>query len=101
MSNQNDIPDYLRSTHELLQCAFPEGIEVEDYFPLIAILRGEGHMSFRNIAVVLSAIMHKPYIEAYNDASGFQSDDISDQGDIERVKRRLASCNYEQWLKES
>ena len=60
------MSDYLQPTYELLECAFPDGISDDEYFPLLAILHPE--MSFRTLAEVLSHLTDKPYIEVLNDA---------------------------------
>lgn len=43
------VPDYIKSTFQMLVCAYPSGISDEDYYPLIHVLRG-ADMSYRSIA---------------------------------------------------
>ncbi len=97
MENENLVPDYLHDTYQLLKCAFPQGISQADYWPTMAILHEV--MSFWTIADVLSVLAHKDRFEVYNDASGFGLDPLPSEEDITRVKSKLESCGYEEWLK--
>lgn len=96
MENGNPLPTYLLPTYQMLQCAFPDGIRAEAYWPLLAVLHE--HMSFRNIGVLLSFMTGKHYIEVYNDASGFCDDDAESLADsMEEIRNVLLPCEYEQW----
>lgn len=97
MSNQDSIPDYLQEIHNILKCAFPEGIPDNLYMPIIAIFHPV--MSLRTIARALSECTDKPYIEVFNDASGFGLDPLPDSSKIDEAKQKLAICGYDDWLK--
>jgi hypothetical protein len=56
---QVTIAPYLLSTYKLLQRSFPDGIEVQDYLPLLALLDDE--MSDRNLAEVVAHYTGKDY----------------------------------------
>ena len=96
MQQQNNIPDYLQDTYNMVCCAFPDRIPTEDYWPLIALLHPE--MSYRALARVLAVIMGKSYFEILNDTQGFGVDHLPGKRDIERVRQRLLSCDFEEWL---
>lgn len=62
---QKTIPAHLVSTYQLLQCAFPQGIEEQEYLPLLSILYEE--MSDRSLAQVISEFIGKEYPAVLND----------------------------------
>lgn len=97
-SSEVRVSAYLRSTYHLLECAFPDGVAPQDYFPLLAALREK--MSFRTLAEVVSAYTGKDYGGVYNDALGSESTRAPSPADVLRVKQRLLPCGYEQWLRE-
>lgn len=97
MENQNQVPDYLQATYELLKCAFPEGITDEEYWPVLSLLHQT--MSFWTIADVLSALTQKDRSEVYNDASGFGLDPLPDAEAVEKVQQKLVRCGYNDWIK--
>ena len=49
---QITISPHLQSTYKLIQCAFPKGIEPQNYLPLLALLSEE--MSDRKLAEVVA-----------------------------------------------
>jgi hypothetical protein len=49
---QKTIPAHLVSTYQLLECAFPVGIEEQEYLPLLSILYEQ--MSDRSLAQVIA-----------------------------------------------
>ncbi len=98
-----DIPTHLSLTHQMLKCAFPSGVDQEDYFPLLFVL--QEYMSFRNVTRIMSLFknIEEPYI--FNDvlavASQVPSIDTPDRSAIEKMKRRLLPCGYENWKHEN
>ncbi|WP_243147298.1 DUF3349 domain-containing protein [Scytonema sp. UIC 10036] len=54
------IAPYLLSTYRLIQCAFPNGVDSESYFPLLALLYNE--MSHRCLAQVMAQYTGKDYL---------------------------------------
>lgn len=95
---QIKIPPHLQSTYKLIQCAFPNGIEAEDYEPLLALLSEE--ISDRNLAAVISYYVDKEYSVVLNDVYRVQSIDIPKTEAIDNLKKHLFSCGYQQWLEE-
>jgi hypothetical protein len=96
MTDHNDVPDYLQDIYNLLKCAFPEGIPENEYLPTMMLLHPK--MSFRTLARVLAGLTNKPYIEVYNDASGFGMDPMPDPEEVEKVRQRLIECGFNDWL---
>jgi hypothetical protein len=94
---QKTIPAHLASTYQLIQCAFPHGIDNQMYFPLLRILYE--HMSDRNLAQVISEYSGKDYYGVLNDIYGVgELGTVLPEG-IDSVKQKLMNCNYyENWL---
>jgi Protein of unknown function (DUF3349) len=95
---QVTIAPYLLSTYKLLQRTFPDGIEVQDYLPLLALLYDE--MSDRNLAEVVAHYTGKDYGIVLNDVYRVRSTDIPKIEAIDKVKQSLLACGYEAWLQE-
>lgn len=93
---QKTIPTHLVSTHQLLQCAFPQGISEEFYLPLLSILYEE--LSDRNLAQVISEFTGRDYHVVLNDVYRIASTPKFSSELIEAVQQRLVGCNYEEWL---
>ncbi|WP_375474020.1 DUF3349 domain-containing protein [uncultured Nostoc sp.] len=96
---QITIAPYLLSTYKLIQCAFPNGIETQDYLPLLALLYDE--MSDRNLAEVVAYYTTKHYGVVLNDMYRVRTTDVPKASAIDKVKQRLLVCSYEEWLKEA
>lgn len=92
------LPEYLSSTYEMLKCAFPNGLDNEDYFPLLVALY-EG-MSQKNLATVIAFFMDRDYAIVYNDVLRSQSTDIPDSEMVAAIKERLLPCGYATWVTE-
>ncbi|MFN9552764.1 MAG: DUF3349 domain-containing protein [Dolichospermum sp.] len=95
---QITISSHLQSTYKLIQCAFPKGIEPQNYLPLLALLSEE--MSYRNLAEVVAYYSGKDYSVVLNDVYRVQSIDVPTSEAIANLKKRLLICGYEQWLEE-
>ena len=95
---QITISSHLQSTYKLIQCAFPKGIEPQNYLPLLALLSEE--MSDRNLAEVVACYSGKDYSLVLNDVYRVQSIDLPTSEAIANLKKRLLICGYEQWLEE-
>jgi hypothetical protein len=95
---QITISPHLQSTYKLIQCAFPKGIEPQNYLPLLALLSEE--MSDRNLAEVVAYYSGKDYSVVINDVYRVQSIDLPTSEAIANLKKRLLICGYEQWLEE-
>lgn len=62
---QKTIPAYLASTYQLIQCAFPQGIDDRIYLPMLSILYK--NMSDRSLAKVVAEYTGKDYHVVLND----------------------------------
>jgi hypothetical protein len=98
---QKTIPAHLVSTYQLLQCAFPEGIEQHEYAPLLFILYEE--MSDRSLAQAVAEFMEREYHAVLNDVCRVASAQAltSEIEVLDHVKQKLSRCDYEKWLLES
>src|SRR5689334_16547427 len=91
-------PEYLRSTISMLHSAFPDGLPVEDYFPLLYLFRQQG-WSYRGIAHAVQTCFEKEYADALHDAYG--SDGPEPPLDkIEYLRHHLVPHGFEAWEKE-
>jgi hypothetical protein len=98
---QKTIPAHLVSTYQLLQCAFPQGIEDEEYFPLLSILYEQ--MSDRSLAQVIAEFTEREYPAVLNDVYRVGSPEMipSVEEVLDSVKQKLIRCDYEKWLLEN
>jgi hypothetical protein len=95
---QITIPPHLQSTYKLIKCAFPDGIEAENYEPLLALLSEE--ISDRNLAEVIAYYVGKDYSVVLNDVYRVQSIDIPKVEAINNLKKVLLNCAYQDWIDE-
>lgn len=99
---QKTIPAHLVSTYQLLQCAFPQGIEEQEYLPLLSILYEE--MSDRSLAQVIADFTEKDYPAVLNDVYRVGAAEVFSLSGVEKVrdsvKQKLIRCDYEKWLLE-
>lgn len=99
---QKTIPAHLLSSYQLLQCTFPQGIEDQEYLPVLSILYEQ--MSDRCLAQVIAEFTGKEYPSVLNDvyrvgaAEAFSS--LKEEV-LNSVKQKLIHCDYEKWLLES
>lgn len=93
---QKTIPNHLISTYQLLQCAFPYGVDEPFYFPLLSILYEQ--MSDRNLAQVIAEFMERDYYVVLNDVYRVKTTTEFAPETINFVQQKLIGCNYEKWL---
>lgn len=93
---QKTIPTHLVSTYQLLQCAFPQGIEEKEYFPLLSVLYEQ--MSDRSLAQVIAEFTGREYAAVLNDV--YQVGMVESSYAVEEIKQKLIHCGYENWLLE-
>ncbi|MGG6267657.1 hypothetical protein ACQ4M3_11635 [Leptolyngbya sp. AN03gr2] len=94
---QKTIPTHLVSTYQLLQCAFPQGIEEQEYLPLLSILYKQ--MSDRGLAQVIAELTGREYPIVLNDV--YRVGMAEGSFAVEEVKQKLIRCGYENWLLEN
>ena len=97
---QKTIPAHLVSTYQLLQCAFPQGIEEQEYIPLLSILYEQ--MSDRSLAQVIAEFTDREYHAVLNDVYRVGAVGIPLSSALEQVlnsvKQKLIRCDYQKWL---
>jgi hypothetical protein len=93
---QKTIPTHLASTYQLLQRAFPNGIDEQFYLPLLSILYEQ--MSDQNLAQVIAEFTGRDYHAVLNDVYRVGATPIVSPQSIDLIQQRLMSCNYEAWL---
>lgn len=93
---QEAIPAYLASTYQLLQCAFPYGIDEGEYLPLLTLLYE--HMSDRSLAQVIADYARRDYYIVLNDVYRIGNTKANSSDIVESVKQKLINCDYEKWL---
>ncbi len=93
---QTSIPAHLISTYQLLQCAFPNNIEEQEYLPLLKILYD--HMSDRCLAQVMSDYTGKEDYSVLNDVYHVGGIEIFPVEFIDSVKQKLINGGYERWV---
>lgn len=96
---QKTIPDHLVSTYQLLECAFPQGIEEQEYLPLLSIFYEQ--MSDRNLAQVIAEFMGREYPAVLNDVyqvGAMGAFSAEGEETLNSVKQKLMRCDYEKWL---
>lgn len=91
-------PEYLHSTISMLHSAFPDGLPLEDYFPLLYLFGQQG-WSYRGIAVAVQTCFQKEYTDALHDAYGSGAREPS-LDKIQHLRQHLASHGLEAWEKE-
>ncbi len=97
-SSVQELPDYLINTYKLLKQAFPAGIKVEEYFPLLAALYD--NMSDRNLAKTVAYFTNKDYGQVLNDVYRVASSQKPDATAVEQIKQQLLPHGYNEWLAE-
>jgi len=88
---QDVIAPYLTSTYKMIECAFPDGIDSQSYFPLLALLYYEmsDFSEVRNLARVVAECTGKNYAVVLNDLYRVKSTDVR-PGD--RSCERASAC---------
>src|SRR5437867_11439492 len=87
------IPEYLLQTYQMLECAFPNGVGEDDYYPLMFVLAER--MSIRSAATHMALIRgedREEYWRFYNDVLYVLSPsgaEVVTPEAVERVKQQL------------
>jgi Protein of unknown function (DUF3349) len=95
---QQTIAPHLASTYQLIQNAFPQGIDDESYAALLALLGEE--MSDRTLAQVVADCTGKEYAVVLNDIYSV-ANQTAPNSMLAEVKRRLQRHGYDNWLMEA
>ncbi len=94
----NAVPEYLRSTVSMMRSAFPDGLPLEDYRPLLHLFR-ERDWSYQGIAEAVQTCLEKEHADALHDAYGSDAPGAP-LDKVERLRQHLLSHGFEAWEKE-
>lgn len=90
------MPDFLKSTQEMVFQAFSTGVNEECYWVLIYLLYD--YMADENLALVLSNFVDKP-IEVITNNTYKINNLILNENTIQEVKFKLNIQGFEEWKK--
>ena len=89
------VPEYLRNSLTMVRSAFPDGLPLAQYSPLLCLFRESG-WSFRGIAEAMHTCFDIDYHRALNDA--YATDDaLLPLDEIERLRQHLLPHGFEAW----
>lgn len=97
MQNGN-IPEYLKSTVDMIKTAFPDGINKGQYYSLLYLLYD--YMCDENLSIVMSYISGKNIATVTNDIWGV-SQRALDRNCLLDTKDRLLKADFALWINES
>jgi hypothetical protein len=86
------IYDHLGPTVHLLRRAFPEGVPVNDYLPLLAVLQED--MSEDTLSYVVSQLTGLDPIVVGNDAAAVPNIKKPPDDEVQRVRAVLVSAGW-------
>jgi hypothetical protein len=92
------IPSHLEPTRELIQRAFPYGLERDAYLPLLTLLEPE--LSDRNLAIVIASLTSKEYSLVLNDIYHVKSHPSDNLEQIEAIRSLLNENGFQTWLEQ-
>ena len=92
------VPEYLRSTVSMMRSAFPDGLPLEDYGPVLYLFR-QRNWSYRGIAEAVQTCFEKEYTDALHDAYGSDTP-RAPLDKVEHLRQHLQSHGFEAWEKE-
>ncbi|MEN6314697.1 MAG: hypothetical protein ABFD25_10660 [Clostridiaceae bacterium] len=95
--NNMDLPNPLEKTYKMLTDAFPNGIEDNEYFPLLGCLYH--FMCDENLAKVIAKFTKKDYAFALNDVYRSASTDKPSKDEIDGIKTKLSHFGFDDWAK--
>ncbi len=93
------IPNYFKSTVDMIESAYSSGFLEDDYFPLIKIMKSSG-MSDRSVAEVLSILLGGKYINYLYDVAHLTPNKNIDAETISNIIHKLKGFGYDEWLAE-
>jgi hypothetical protein len=94
------IPNELRSTLELLQRGFPNGVDESDIVPLCRILQDDGEMSIRTTASVLGELLGCDPVVMLPLIDRSTMDDLAGSYRVGEIREHLKQYGFEEWLNE-
>ena len=92
------VPEYLKSTLIMIQIAFPNGVNREQYFSLLYLLYD--YMCDENLAIVMAYVTGKNTASVTNDIWGINQR-IIDNDCLLDAKNRLLKSGFASWISDS
>jgi hypothetical protein len=89
------MPEYARSTYDMVTCAFGGLPPPWAYWSLVALL--DGGTSMRGLANLLCLFFAVDYPTAYHDAMQKGTGYGATPEEVEAVRQRLLLCGYVPW----
>ena len=89
------VPDYLKKTVIMIQTAFPERVNKEQYFSLLYLLYD--YMCDENLAIVMSYITGEKIATVTNDIWGVNQR-TSESSYLLDTKNRLMKSGFASWV---
>ena len=89
------VPDYLKKTVIMIQTAFPERVNKEQYFSLLYLLYD--YMCDENLAIVMSYITGEKSATVTNDIWGVNQRTIESSYLLD-TKNRLLKSGFASWV---
>lgn len=89
------VPDYLKKTVIMIQTAFPERVNKEQYFSLLYLLYD--YMCDENLAIVMSYITGEKIATVTNDIWGVNQRAIESSYLLD-TKNRLLKSGFASWV---
>jgi hypothetical protein len=88
-------PSYFRSTVSMIHSAFPDGLPLEHYLPLLYLFRRQG-WSYQGVAHAIENCFEIRHSRALDDAYGTENLEIPPDK-VERLRQHLASHGLQEW----
>lgn len=92
LSMVDDAHEYLRAGLEALQRAFPDGVQEEDYLPLLAAL--DEYYSNRNLAWVVATLTGRHPIDVDNDHARAMSLAKPPSDAVDAMRERVLGAGF-------
>ena len=91
---QKTVPAHLKSTVEMIELAFPDGVNREQYFSLLHLLYD--YMCDENLSIVMSYITGESTAVVANDIYGVKQREVNNDS-ILAVKDKLVKAGFASW----
>ena len=94
---QKTVPTHLKSTVDMIELAFPDGVNREQYFSLLHLLYD--YMCDENLSIVMSYITGESTAVVTNDIYGVKQRAVNNDC-ILAVKDKLVKAGFASWIAE-
>lgn len=87
------LPPPLTAVLHILQRAYPDGLPMADYYPLLAVVQTD--MSEENLSQIVAEFLDDELVVIANDAAKASAASVAGPDDAIRVRSRLEACRVE------